>query len=197
MKTLCALSLFAVACATSHAAPGAASADTGAPPSARVRISGGEMFSPEMGSPAVRAFVPDVAATEDGGECALHKIPNSTALIATATFPNRKEPLMSVSMTFDAQGKVVRYSETRGIPRIKGGTIGMTETQRDSSLGVAIAAVRSTIVMLDYPLDQGILRNRGGGLPEHAAVSSAREVEGLPRLGIKARMEHFRKLCGV
>lgn len=197
MKTIGVLALFVAACATSHPAPQSAGS-TGAPaPMMRVGIAAGEPFSPQTGVAAARAFVPDIAPADSGGECSLHKFPGSSATIATASFPSRKAALMSVSMTFDANGNVVRYAETRGVPNTKGITASMSEAQRDTLLRAARAAVRSTIISLDYAIDQGIMHNMGGGQPDHAVLTSARMAESLPRLGVKERMARFRKLCGV
>ena len=192
------------ACASRSPSPSAGASPSAAASSAptgaatlRVRVVAGDRFSPEVGSAAVKAFIPDVAASDSGGECALHRMGNSNATIATASFPARVAALMSASITFDSAGHVVRYAETRGVPHEKGMTIGMSDTQRDSALKAAQGAVRSTVIMLDYAVDQGVLHNLGGGKPSHAALSSAREVEALPALGIKARMARMRRLCGV
>jgi len=204
MRAICVLTFLAAACATSHSTPaasgGATSVSTGGTPAPmmRVSISAGDPFSPETGIAAAKAFVPDVAAADSAGECSLHKFPGSTSTIATASFPSRQAPLMSVSMTFDASGRAVRYAETRGLPNTRGTTMaGMSEARRDSVLRAARAAVRSTVISLDYALDQGILHNLGGGKPEHAVLTSTRMVESLTALGVKDRMAHFRKLCGV
>jgi hypothetical protein len=196
MKKICVISVFAAACASSHAAP--AGGATGAQPMMRMSVATSDPFSPETGAAAVKAFIPEIAPVDSGGECTLRKLPGSSATTATAAFPTRMAPLMIVSMTFDASGRVVRYSETRGVPSTRGKmAVGMSESQRDSVLKAATMAVRSTIISLDYALDQGIMRNRGGGIPDHAVLTSARQVESLPKLGVKERMAHFRKLCGV
>lgn len=200
MKAICVLALFAAGCATPHAAPGGATggAAGGVEPVVRLRVATSDPFSPETGDAAVKAFVPDVAPADSGGECTLRKLPGSSATTATAAFPTRTAPLMSVSMTFDASGKPVRYSEMRGVPSTRGKmVVGMSEAQRDSVLKAATAAIRSTIITLDYAIDQGIMHNRGGGQPDHAVLTSARVVESLPKLGVHERMARFRKLCGV
>ncbi|MGH7329527.1 MAG: hypothetical protein ACREJX_14370 [Polyangiaceae bacterium] len=145
----------------------------------------------------MKAFIPDVAPNDSGGECALRKMGNSNATIATASFPARAAARMNVAITFDSVGHLVRYAETRGVPHAKGLTMSMGETKRDSLLKAAQDAVRSTVITLDYAVDQGILNNRGGGKPGNAALSSAHDVEALPALGIRARMALMRRLCGV
>jgi hypothetical protein len=171
----------------------------GTPPIARVRLVASESFSPETGAAAVKAFVPDVAPTDSGGECRITKLPGSSnATIVAASFPNRATAKMNVSLTFDSVGHLVRYGEVRGYTGIHNIPPGTTEAQRDSMMRAAQLATRSTSISLDYAIGQAILHNRGGGLPDHAVLASPRDVEGLAILGpIKERLVRVRKLCGV
>ncbi len=198
-----ALAACAAACATASssapASPGTGVAAAGPPVGTRIRITTGDSFSPETGAAAVKAFMPDVDATESGGECRTTKLPGSSnATIVAASFPNRVAAKMTVSLTFDSVGHLVRYSEARGftgLHTIPGGT---TEIQRDSMLHAALAATRTTSISLDYAIGQGILRNHGGGKPDQAVLTSPKELESLEKLGpIKDRLVRVRKLCGV
>jgi hypothetical protein len=197
------LSVLMYACASgsgpaqrSSASPAPATGDSTRP---RARIEFRDPFSPDVGPAAVKAFIPDVAAFESGGECAMHKLPgSSSATITTAYFPSRAAPQMTVSITFDSAGHLVQYAELRGVVTLRGFPPGTSAPQRDSALRAAEAAMRSTSISLNYPIDQGILRNRGGGKPSNAALSSVHEIEAVARFGpVTERLVRVRKLCGV
>jgi len=119
------------------------------------------------------------------------------ATIATAYYPARAGARMQVSVTFDSARRLVRYSERRGIPRISVPP-GATDAQRDSTIRAAEASMRSTMIQLDYAIDQAVVSNRGGGKPFHAILATVRAIENLEKLGPpSARLERMRKLCGV
>jgi hypothetical protein len=99
---------------------------------------------------------------------------------------------------FDSAGRLVRYSETRGVVHLDGPIGTMSPAQRDSVFRAAEARVRTTSISLDYAIDQAIVSNRGGGKPTDAVLATVRSVERLEKLGPPmARMERMRKLCGV
>lgn len=153
-------------------------------------------FSPARGDSARRAFVPEIAADESGGECSINRTLGSGATMAIAYFPARVKALMQVNITFDSSGRLVRYSERRGIPETS--SKGLKLEQLDSLIRAQEAKTRSTSVNLDYGIDQGMVMNRGGGKPINAVIGTVREVERMEKLGpITARLERVRKLCGV
>jgi hypothetical protein len=77
-------------------------------------------------------------------------------------------------------------------------TTGMTSEQRDSTIRATNAAMRSTLITIDYAIDQAIISNRGGGRPTDAILSNVRAVEKIEKFGpIVARVERVRRLCGV
>jgi hypothetical protein len=161
----------------------------------RTRVST-DMFVPQRGDTALRAFVPDVAAEETGGECQLLRTGGSGATIVIAYYPARSNARLQVNVTFDSSGRLVRYNERRGIPHRPRGRL--TPAQLDSAVRADEAANRSTTVSLDYAIDQAIATNRGGGRPTSAVLGTVREMESLTSLGPPAaRLERVRKLCGV
>jgi hypothetical protein len=170
-----------------------------APPSSAatgVRVS--EPFRAVRSPAALRAFVPEVDAPESGGECLTTRTGGSGALTVTAFFPNRTAADLQVTTTFDSSGRLVRYHESRGVPRFQGITISTPPAQRDSMVRAAQERVRTTTISLDYAIDQAIVSNRGGGKPTDAVLATVREVERLEKLGPPiARLERMRKLCGV
>ncbi len=186
----------AVAIVACHSAPSAAPTPATTPRvMTRVVVSDG--FVPDRGDSAIRAFVADVPPFDSGGECAFVRTSGSGSTLVTAFFPNRTSAKMQATLAFDSAGRLIRYTEIHGVVRFRLPP-GTTDAQRDSVLRAATTAVRSTMVTLDYALDQGILSNRGGGKPSHAVLGSVRAVENLESAGRpRERMERVRKLCGV
>jgi hypothetical protein len=191
---------FTVACASANSSRPATPATAPAPPTdlfVRTRAGASETFIPAQGEAALQSFVPDVAAEEDGGECSLVRTGGSGATIVTAFYPKRSLPRMQVTTTFDSGGRLVRYSERRGIPHFAPAP-GATPEQIDSLIRKTEASIRSTTINMDYAVDQAIVSNRGGGKPTVAVLGTVRAVERLEKLGPPAaRLERMRKLCGV
>ena len=157
-----------------------------------------ESFSPLRGDSALRAFVAEVPTYEQGGECQLLRTSGSGATTVLAAFPSRAASKMTVTMTFDSVGHLVTYAETRGVPPPIKLPPGTPRERLDSAFAVGRAAVRSTIVNLNYPLDRALIMNRGGGKPTIAVMGTVVQVEHLGSLADPAaRMERVRKLCGV
>lgn len=168
---------------------------TAVPVTREALISSGA-FRALRGDSALRAFIPEIAAQESGGECSIMRTGGSGATTALAYFPAKVKAMMQVSITFDSSGRLVRYSERRGVPEMP--TKGMKLEQLDSLVRAQEAKTRSTMVSLDYAVDQGMAMNRGGNLPVVAVSGTVREIERLDKLGPpSARLERVRKLCGV
>ena len=198
-----ALCMLIAACSSgSGGSKGAASAAS-VPPSdsvrGRVRVSFSEPFSPNVGPEAVKAFVPDVAANEAGGECAIRPVPMGTkATSVVAYFPGRTMAVMTVSLVFDSANHLVQYSEARGVTGLRNVPAGALNIARDSMLKALHDATRTTHISMNYALGQGTARNYGGGKPDNAVLATVREIESLPVLGpVKDRLARVRKLCGV
>ena len=157
-----------------------------------------ESFTPLHSEAALRAFVAEVPPYEEGGECQLMRTAGSGATRVVAFFPSRAASRMTVAMTFDSVGHLVAYSETRGVPppvRLPPGT---PRERLDSAFAAGRAAVRSTVLSFNYPLDQALIQNRGGGKPTSAVLAAVAQAEHLASLADPAaRMERVRKLCGV
>ena len=121
----------------------------------------------------------------------------SGATIVTAFYPARTTSRFQITLTFDSAGHVVRYNERRGIAHFKAPP-NATPAQLDSTVRAAEATLRSTTISLDYPIDQAIVMNRGGGKPTNAVMATVRDVERAEKLGsVTARLERMRRLCGV
>jgi len=162
-----------------------------------VRVTSSESFSPQRGEAAIRAFVPEIAPVDSGGECFTGRLPGSGATTISASFPTRKAARTTITLTFDSAGHLARYSETRGVPHPQS-PAGLTDAQRQEAVRMAIDTTRSTSLSFDYAIDQAIVMNRGGRKPTNAIMGTVRSFERLDKLGPPiARIERARKLCGV
>jgi len=157
----------AIACHASAPATPASAAAPAATPSGvprdilvRTSVRAGETFIPRTGDDAIRAFVPDVSGEQSGGECSFVRTGGSGATVATAYYPSRLMAQLQVSVTFDSAGRLVRYSERRGVVRFAP-TPGMTPARIDSLIRATEAKVRSTSISIDYAIDQAVVSNRG------------------------------------
>lgn len=134
---------------------------------------------------------------DSGGECLVTRTAGSGAMTVTGFFPRRSAPQTQMSVTFDSSGRVVRFSDRRGVPKPLV-TTGMTPQQRDSAVRATTSVVRSTSISLDYAVDQALVMNRGAGKPTDAIMGPVRTIEKLEKLGPPtARLERLRRLCGV
>src|SRR6185312_3028725 len=70
-------------------------------------------FSPRRGVDALKAFTPAMPAADSGGECSLSRSTGSGATTVIASFPGHVQRAMTVALTFDSTGHLVRYPETR------------------------------------------------------------------------------------
>ena len=205
--TMRVVSVMSLACAIVTACSSRASQPTGpapattptraAAPIQRTEVFIGDSFSPRTGDAALRAFIPDVAPVDSGGECTVSRTGGSGATIVSAWFPTRAASHTQATLMFDSVGHLIRYSERRGGAKMPS-TVGMTNAQRDSSLRAATMAVRSTTLTMDYAIDQAVVANRGGGRPTDAILGTVRAIENLEKLGpLTTRVERVRKSCGV
>lgn len=162
-----------------------------------MRVAVSDRFFPASGDSAIRAFVPDVPATEAGGECRVMRPRGSRATYVSAYFPDFTTAKSAVSLVFDTAGALVRFSDSRGLVRFRGGA-GLSVEALDSARRQAEAATRTTSISFDYPVDQAIAINRGGGKPTVAVIGSVRSMENVERLGPPSRrLQRARSLCGV
>ena len=203
MKKFVALFATAVALACHAArspapsAPPAPPASVPATPMVRAVVTVGESFRPATSDSALRAFVPEIPATDSGGECRLTRTSGNGSTIVQASFPSFDSVRTSVTLMFDSAGHLVRYSESRGAGLHVRTPPGTSEAQRDSAFRASQAFRRSSLT-LDYAIDQGVATNSGGGKTTTAVLGSVRAVESLAALGPQTkRLARVRKLCGV
>jgi hypothetical protein len=123
---------------------------TPAPQARDVFISVGDSFAARGGAAALRDFTPDVAPVDSGGECVVGRTSGSGATVVEAYFPSRTGVRTQMTMNFDSAGRLVRVSDRWGVTRAPS-TVGMTPSQRDSTLRAASMAI---------PVDDGDARLR-------------------------------------
>jgi hypothetical protein len=198
MRLLAASALATVACSSAPKQSPDPATTTVMAPQVRMQISRGETFRPAMGDSALAAFRPEVASFDSGGICNVAKPFGPGVTVVTASFPSNDSTIKNaVTLTFDSVGQLVRFSDRRGLVRFRPPP-GATPEQFDSVRRVSEAAMRSTSVNFDYPINQALASNSGGGKPTVAVIGSIRAMENLEKLGPPtARIQRVRKLCGV
>jgi hypothetical protein len=186
------------ACASASRTPASTAPQASAPADIFVRRDGADVFSPASGPTAIHDFRPQVAAFDSAGECLLTRSGGSGATHVIAMFPSHVNARSRVTLDFDSAGRLIRYSESRGVvPAVKLPPT-TPRAQLDSALRATMEASHLTTINLNYPLDQAIAMNRGGNRPTAAVMGTVRSMESLESLGNpRARMERVRKLCGV
>ena len=119
-------------------------------------------------------FEPDLPAVDGPFECMGRdpigqsgigrELLGPDAVSFSAMFPSRTETRATVVVIVDSAGKIIRYAERRG-PPIRTAVPSGRESGASAEVAAAAAAVRSTIITLDYGRGRGIIANRGGGRP--------------------------------
>lgn len=185
---------------------GACASATRTPPSTPPKASAssdvfvrrGAEFFPSSGEAAIRAFRPQIAAFDSAGECRLTRTSGSGATRVMAMFPSRVDSKLRVSLAFDSSGRLIQYSESRGIVPAVHLPPTAPRAQLDSAFRASMAASRTTNIDLNYALDQAVAVNRDGERTTSSVIGTVRSMENLESLGNpRARMERVRKLCGV
>lgn len=184
----------AIACSSPKVAPPAPAPSP--EPRLRTTMVVGDVYRPESGDSALAAWTPDTPPFDSGGVCNVAKPFGPGVTVVTATFPlNDSTARTSLSITFDSAGHVVRFSDRRGMVRLPRG---ITADQLDSARRAAEAKVRSTSISFDYPLNQAVAVNSGGGKPTVAVIGPIRSMENLEKLGPPTkRIQRLRAFCGV
>lgn len=188
----------ASACASAPRPASSTPSDGSAPADVFVRRGVSDAFSPASGEAAVHAFRPQVAAYDSAGECLITRTAGSGATRVTAMFPDRQNAKSRVSLAFDSSGRLIQYSESRGVVppvRLPPNT---PRAQLDSAFRANIESSVTTNISLNYALDQALAVNRGGSRPSTGVIGTVRSMESLESLGNpRARMQRVRQLCGV
>ena len=195
------LCLLCLACAGRSKTPPnpVAPLDTTRKPITRMRVEMSDSFRPQMSDSALRAFVPAFAPTEVGGECRLiHPTPKVT--LVTAAYPSFDSSETRMMLTFDSEGRLVRFIDSRGyMPRIRIPPDSTGKPPTDSAFRAALERrPPQTTIQLDFPLDQGLAINSAPGKPTEGVITTIAGIEKLEKFGPPSkRILRARKLCGV
>ena len=125
----------------------------------------------------------DRAVGRGGGECQTIRTTATGAVFKTAYYPSKADARVTVSLTFDSVGRLIRSTQTNGVLRFHLPPGDTTPATRDSDLSAAVQSVHSTTISLDYVTDDGLLIQRGGGRPERSMLVSTTAVGDLEVLG--------------
>lgn len=140
------------------------------------------------GSDALREFNARVEPQFEGGECVMvRNEPTPGVRTLVVHFPAREQPHTSVTITLDPAGKLVRYRETRGVPKPNEDWAAMQEQMR---------TMPRTMVSLDYVTGEAMAHNVGGGEEAKGIRGNVQEFEGAGVVrDVQARASWIEALC--
>lgn len=128
-------------------------------------------------------------AVLSNGECRVEDPRDSEVRAVSAIFPNRAEPETSIMLELDGDGRLIRYRETRGIPR-PASTI--EEMQQQTTM------MARTQIQLDFTTGQGLMLNFEPGQPTRSVTGMNAEFQRPPFLDdFEERVATVRKLCSA
>ncbi|MDE3151851.1 MAG: hypothetical protein KGL93_06340 [Gemmatimonadota bacterium] len=127
----------------------------------------------------------------DRVECRFVRQTPTGAVIETAFYPSFADAQVSLSLTYDSTGHLVRSGETHGVFRFRPPAGDISKAVRDSALRAQSQGLRQTLISLDYLVDPGLLVRRDSGMTTRTLAVSTRGVGDLPVLDRPA--EHARE----
>ena len=190
-----------LACAPRGAPPAPSPTRTDAAPSpagvASTVVTGGSVLL-RSGANALAEFEPTLPPVDEGGECVVSASPVRGARQVTAWFPTRGAPKAMVNLTVDSTGRVIRYSERRGVPMYPELPPGSTAATRDSLMLAAQRDLTSTVVMLDYAAGRAMAHNVTGMQPGAGVTGGIEAFATSDKLGRPAEREkRVIDMCGT
>ena len=152
----------------------------------------------QSGATALAEFEPTLPPVDEGGECVVGTSPVRGARQVTAWFPTRESAKAMVILTIDSTGRVIRYSERRGVPRYPELPPGATAAMRDSLMLAAQRDLTSTVVMLDYAAGRAMAHNVTRPQPGSGITGGIEAFATADKLGRPAEREkRVIEICGA
>lgn len=194
-----ALALLVTACGGARGAPGATPApppaatrddtrdvvDAPAAPSTRVLMMPQTSPRPALVSDdAAAAWRASTPASAIEGTCTARRMPEPGVLSYTLSSRNDDGSTNSSTVFVDGTGKVLRYSEARGLPRVTIEATGLSPAQRDSAVRAQLGAGPRTVITLDYVTGEATAIDTDPPSGQPAGVrGSAASFDTLPNMG--------------
>ena len=196
LKTLGLLAacLFA-ACARS--APPAPASSPVSPPAVQPAPSPADMLIPvspaRVSATTLANFQTDLPAVDGPFECSGPEAVGQSglgrqllppdAVLYSAFFPNHSETRATVVVIADGAGRLIRYAERRGPPIRPAVPPGQESRATPAEVAAAAAAVRSTMITMDYGGGRATVANRGGGQSDQMVSGPIVVVGSMERFG--------------
>jgi hypothetical protein len=149
--------------------------------------------SPTAGSTGLAEFQPDLPAVDGPFECTGREpigesaigrqLLGPDAVSFSAVFPSRAEVRATIVVDVDSTGKLIRYAERRGPPIRPSVPADLESSATPAQVAAAAAAVRSTVITLDFRRAQGSIANRGGGRPDQIARGPIEVIGSMEKFG--------------
>jgi hypothetical protein len=151
-----------------------------------IAVSGGATETRmDTGARSLAQFRPARAVVIDGGDCLVTE--EAAGRRMTAYFPSRSEPETVINVVVDANGRVLSYQETRGVPR--------PARSIEEAQAQAAQMIRTTI-QLDYSTGEALAVNTAPGQAGDAIRGSVTQFHRVASLGnLREREELVRRIC--
>lgn len=190
-----ALVLLVTACGGARGAPDATPApspvatpdvvDAPAAPSTRVLLIPQTSPRPAMVSDeAAAAWRASTPAPAIEGTCTARRMPEPGVQSYTLSSRNDDGSTNSSTVFVDGTGKVLRYSEARGLPRVTIEATDLSPAQRDSAVRAQLGAGPRTVITLDYVTGEATAIDTDAPRDQPAGIrGSAASFDTLPNMG--------------
>lgn len=130
---------------------------------------------------AWRASMP---APDGQGECVRRELPQPSVVAHTVRSSNADSTSNTITIFVDGGGRILRYSEARGTPRVVITGPALSPAQRDSAVRAQLGAGPRTIISLDYVTGEASVTNTDASNGAATGLrGSAALFDTLPNMG--------------
>jgi len=194
-------SVLLAACGGSRAPSPAPTAAAAAPETRRLVVMRAQGDRMTAATPAAAArWQAAMERSTSEGKCFRRDMPEPGVESHTLQSTNPDGSGSSTTVILDATGRVVRYSDARGIPRVVITDTSLTPTQRDSAVRAQLGEGPRTVITVDYITGMASANNRDSdpsGAPS-TVQGSAALFDTLPNMGPpRAHIAAVRARCAV
>jgi TonB family protein len=131
-------------------------------------------------------FSLDVAMPADTGQCLVMMMMPQRTRNVSVYYPSTRDFTAATMVTVDSTGRVVRYSDSRGLRRPLS-ISSFTLEQRDSAARAARAEYRATSILVDFGSGVAVAMNLGGGRPDNGISTQLDDIGSDERYGAPVR----------
>jgi hypothetical protein len=164
----------------------------------RVLVSARRATSNRPATPAeAAAWQPQVPTPPTDGTCTQREMPQPGVVMHIMATKNADSSTNTTTVVVDGAGRVLRFSEARGVPQVVLTITNLTPAQRDSAVRAQLGAGPRTLISLDHATGEANASNLAS--PDDAPLSihgSTALFDTPPNLGVpRDRAARVRERC--